>query len=63
MNSDSMVLTLTVKRKKTSELNRAFENFKGAHELYWKGLVDVGRIKEAYDYFNAEYHAEKIEKM
>ena len=44
-------------KKKTSELNRAFENFKGAHELYTKGLVDVGNIKEAYDYFHAKYHA------
>ena len=44
-------------KNKTSEINRALENFKGAHELYTKGLVDVGSIKEAYDYFHAEYHA------
>ena len=25
--------------------------------MYTKGLVDVGSIKEAYDYFHAEYHA------
>ena len=25
--------------------------------MYPKGLVDVGSIKEAYDYFHAEYQA------
>ena len=25
--------------------------------MYTKGLVDVGSIKEAYDYFHAKYHA------
>ena len=44
-------------KNKVSELNKAFENFKGAHELYTKSLVDVGSIKEAYGYFHAEYHA------
>ena len=44
-------------KNKVSELNQAFENFKGAHELYTKSLVDVGSIKEAYEYFHAEYHA------
>ena len=29
---------------KVSELNQAFENFNGAHELYTKSLVDVGSI-------------------
>ena len=44
-------------KNKVSELNQAFENFKGAHELYTKSLADVGSIKEAYEYFHAEYHA------
>ena len=44
-------------KNKVSELNQAFDNFKGAHELYTKSLVDVGSIKEAYEYFHAEYHA------
>ena len=44
-------------KKKVSELNQAFENFKGAHELYTKSLLDVGSIKLAYEYFHAEYHA------
>ena len=25
--------------------------------MYTKGLVDVGSIEEAYDYFHAKYHA------
>ena len=25
--------------------------------MYTKGLVDVGSIKEAYEYFHAKYHA------
>ena len=25
--------------------------------MYTKGLVDVGSIKEAYDYFHSKYHA------
>ena len=25
--------------------------------MYTKGLVDVGSIKEAYEYFHTEYHA------
>ena len=44
-------------KNKVSELNQAFENFKGAHELYTKSFADVGSIKEAYEYFHAEYHA------
>ena len=44
-------------KNKVSELNQAFQNFKGAHELYTKILLDVGSIKEAYEYFHAEYHA------
>ena len=32
-------------KNKVSELNQAFENFKGAHELYTKSLLDVGSIK------------------
>ena len=31
-------------KNKVSELNQAFENFNGAHELYTKSLVDVGSI-------------------
>ena len=31
-------------KDKVSELNQAFENFNGAHELYTKSLVDVGSI-------------------
>ena len=44
-------------KNKVSELNQAFKIFKGAHELYTNSLVDVGSIKEAYEYFHAEYHA------
>ena len=32
-------------KNKVSELNQAFENFKGAHELYTKSFLDVGSIK------------------
>ena len=32
-------------KNKVSELNQAFENFKGAHELYTKSLLHVGSIK------------------
>ena len=35
-------------KNEVSELNQAFENFNGAHELYTKSLVDVGSIKEGY---------------
>ena len=44
-------------KNKVSELNQTFENFSGAHELYTTSLVGVGSIKEAYEYFHAEYHA------
>ena len=43
---------------KVSELNQAFENFKGAHELYTKSLADVSSIiKGSLRVFHAEYHA------
>ena len=44
-------------KNKVFELNQAFEKIKGAHELYIKSPADVGSIKEAYEYFHAEYHA------
>ena len=44
-------------KNKLSELNQAFENFKGAHELHTKNIADVSSINEAYEYFHAEYNA------
>ena len=43
--------------KKISELNQAFENFKGAHNLYTRSLVELKSNKEAYEYFHCECNA------
>ena len=44
---------------KMAELNQAFENFKGAHDVYTRSLQDDKSIKESREYFNVECSAVK----
>ena len=44
---------------KMAELNQAFENFKGAHDVYTRRLQDDKSIKESREYFNVECSAVK----
>ena len=48
----------TVKMK-IMELDQAFDNFKGAHDVYTKSLVEEDSIMESREYFESEYCAVK----
>ena len=48
----------TVKMK-IMELDQAFDNFKGAHDVYTKSLVEEDSIMESREYFESEYCAIK----
>ena len=38
-------------REKIMELHQAFDNFKGAHDVYTKSLVEEDSIMESHEYF------------
>ena len=48
----------TVKMK-IMELDQAFVNFKGAHNVYTKSLVEESSITESLEYFESEHYAVK----
>jgi len=40
---------------KIMELDQAFVNFKGAHDVYTKSLVEENSIMESREYFESEH--------
>ena len=48
----------TIKRK-IMELDEAFTDFKGAHDVYTKSLVEENSIMESCEYFESEHGAIK----
>ena len=46
-------------KMKIMELDQAFVNFKGAHDVYTKSLVEESSITESREYFECEHCAVK----
>ena len=46
-------------KKKIMELDQAFANFEGAHDVYTKSLVEENSIMESREYFESEHCAVK----